>query len=90
MRPFLNLRCNIKDFENENELQEIKKLKMDSSSTKEKREAFSGDKSVINDENPQIIEKIFLEAVLTKSIHILNRENLKELNDKTLWRSGWL
>ena len=68
----------------------LKNSKWTAVQPKNKEKHFLVIKVVINDENPQIIEKIFLEAVLTKSIHILNRENLKELNDKTLWRSGWL
>lgn len=68
----------------------LKNSKWTAVQPKKKDKHFLVIKVVINDENPQIIEKIFLEAVLTKSIHILNRENLKELNDKTLWRSGWL
>lgn len=68
----------------------LKNSKWTAVQPKNKEKHFVVIKVVVNEDDPQVVEKILLEAILTKSVYTLTRENLKELNDKSLWRSGWL
>lgn len=67
----------------------LKNSKWTAVQPKNKEKHFVVVKVEMNDDDPQIVDRILLEAVMTKSIYTLAREQIKELSDKKIWLSGW-